>query len=233
MNTAPYELKRRIRLLVAAAGAITVCLGATPSSAQTPLATVVVYEVAESLTFKGRAHKNGTTAEEFQRRLAEASLLGKAPWITAAAGTPFASADFLVARANSAVNLTTGVGPVRGAFNLLTDLDKDRNSLDTLLVIENGKIEGTLDLTTAMQGFAKLTGTWKIDKQVNGSLAGFFLIAFPMPGAPGYWYLNLVPGSCAAGSTELSIPGAQVCSVTPEETLLGIPLTKAVFTFFD
>jgi hypothetical protein len=227
MNTAPSELKRRIRLLVAVAGAITVCLGATPSPAQTPLATVVVYEVAESLTFKGKAHKNATTPQEFQRRLAEASLLGKAPWIAPAAGTPFASAHFLVARANSAVNLDTGVGPVSGAFNLLTDLDPTRDSLDTLLVIETGKIDGTLDLTTATMGFARLAGTWKIDGQVKGTLAGFFLIAFPLPNTPGYWYVNLGPGSCAEPSS------AQICPVTADETLLGIPLTKAVFTFFD
>jgi hypothetical protein len=223
-------------------GLVVVSVGVLPAvaSAQTPVATAVLYEVAEALKFKGP--KAATDPDSFKRRLAEATLLGKD--IQGAPGTPFFGAQFITADARSAVNLITGVGPISGTFDLLADLDPTRNSLDTLVITATATLHGTLDLSTATQGYAVASGDYKIKGRkpaVAGPFQGLFLIPFqvPIPGLENqYWYLDLGPtqGLCN-GRTDLPIgpnyAPVSVCPLADYEFSLGIPLTKAVFVLFD
>ena len=200
-------------------------LGPTTADAQSPVATVVIYEVAEALRFKGP--KAATSPTELRRRLAEATLLGKD--VQGREGTVFAGAQFIIVDAQSNVDLRTGVGPIRGTFDLLLDTDPMRESLDTLVITASGSLRGTLDLTTAVQGYAGVHGRWEARRaRARGTFNGVFLIPFLVVDT--YYYLDLGLVPCAAGGTTLPIgPGpVPVCPLRPDEFSLGIPLTKAV-----
>lgn len=200
-------------------------LGPTTAHAQSPVATVVIYEVAEALRFKGP--KAATSPTELRRRLAEATLLGKD--VQGQPGTVFSGVQFIVVDAQSNVDLSTGVGPIRGTFDLLIDTDPARESLDTLVITASGSLRGTLDLTTAQQGYAGVNGRWEARRaRARGTFSGVFLIPFLVVDT--YYYLDLGLVPCAAGGTTLPIgPGpVPVCPLRPDEFSLGIPLTKAV-----
>ncbi len=198
--------------------------------AESPVATVVLYEVAEALRFKGP--KAATSRTELRRRLAEATLLGKD--LYAQPGTIFAAAQFIVADAASNVDLRTGVGPLRGTFDLLVDQDPGRESLDTLVITASGSLRGVLDLTTAQQGYATVRGRWEVRHQrARGTFSGIFLIPFEAQGT--YFYLDLGPIPCASSTTLPIGPNGSlvpVCPLQPDEFSLGIPLTKAVVVLF-
>ncbi|MCL6432538.1 MAG: hypothetical protein K6V36_17025 [Anaerolineae bacterium] len=150
-------------------------LGPTTADAQSPVATVVIYEVAEALQFKGP--KAATSPTELRRRLAEATLLGKD--VQGREGTVFAGAQFIIVDAQSNVDLRTGVGPIRGTFDLLVDTDPTRESLDTLVITASGSLRGTLDLTTAVDGYAGAHGRWEARRaRARGTFNGVFLIPF-------------------------------------------------------
>lgn len=200
-------------------------LGPTTADAQSPVATVVIYEVAEALRFKGP--KAATSPTELRRRLAEATLLGKD--VQGQPGTVFSGAQFIIIDAQSNVDLSTGVGPIRGTFDLLIDTDPARESLDTLVITASGSLRGTLNLTTAQQGYAAVNGRWEARRaRARGTFNGLFLIPFLVVDT--YYYLDLGLVPCAAGGTTLPIgPGpVPVCPLRPDEFSLGIPLTKAV-----
>src|SRR5262249_58483696 len=119
--------------------------------------------------------------------LAQASLLGTE--VVALVPNPvFVTGAFVKADASSAVDLSTGRGPVRGKIQLLTDTDSTRNSLDTLLVTGELEIRGELDLTTAaVTATAPIAGTWRVEyRRERGSYRGIFLIPFKMGGT--YYY---------------------------------------------
>jgi hypothetical protein len=229
-----WTARRRALAVAALLVAAPVVLGPAAAGAEAPVATVVLYEVAEALRFKGP--KSATSPEQLRRRLAEATLLGKD--VQGRPGSIFAGASFIVADAVSAVDLRTGVGPIRGTFDLLVDTDPDRASLDTLVITASGDLRGTLDLTTAEQGYAAVRGRWTARRRPEGgTFEGVFLIPFLVPLTGTYFYLDLgpTPGTCP-GATGLPIgPGGRsvpVCPLQPEEFSLGIPLTKAVITLF-
>lgn len=195
-----------------------------PAVAQVPIAKAVAYEVAEALKFKGT--RTATDPEDFTRRIASATLLGKSvtPLVP---GTPFDDAAFVAASASSRVSLATMTGPISGSFDLLADMDPTRNSLDTLVIVASGSLRGQLDLSTATEGYATMSGTYKLRGQPGARFEGIFLIPFPVPGLPGYWYLDAGPdaGTCVS-------PVAGLCPLGSDEYSLGIPLTKAVVVFF-
>ncbi|HXG03128.1 MAG TPA: hypothetical protein VNO23_06940 [Candidatus Binatia bacterium] len=200
-------------------------LGPTTADAQSPVATVVIYEVAEALRFKGP--KAATSPTELRRRLAEATLLGKD--VQGREGTVFSGAQFIIVDAQSNVDLSTGVGPIRGTFDLLIDTDPARESLDTLVITGSGSLRGTLDLTTAQQGYAGVHGRWEARRaRARGTFNGVFLIPFLVVDT--YYYLDLGLVPCASGGAMLPIGPAPVpvCPLRPDEFSLGIPLTKAV-----
>jgi len=224
------------RVSLVATVAAVVGLGPTASFAQTtPLASTVLYEVNESLRFlKGHPKEehrasasdaNDPTA--IARRLAKASLLGKEVH-PLRPNDLFQEGAFIQAEANSNVNLNTGKGPLTGKFLLLADTDPDRESLDTLLVTDNGPVKGELDLTTAMQGYAALSGRWSTkDKTHEGTFQGLFLIPFLV--GDQYYYADL--GLDGPGSNCGSPSG--ICPLRDYEFALGIPLTKALILFSE
>ena len=201
-------------------------LGPTAVDAQAPVATVVIYEVAEALRFKGP--NAATSPVEFRRRLAEATLLGKD--IQGRPGTIFGGAQFIIVDARSNVDLNTGVGPIRGTFDLLLDTDPSRESLDTLVITGSGSLRGTLDLSTAQQGYAGVRGRWEAHRaRARGTFQGAFLIPFRVMDT--YYYLDLGLSPCPDGARLPVGPGNSLvpaCPLRADEFSLGIPLTKAV-----
>ncbi len=205
------------------------------SYAGDPAFRLVMYEVTEALVLKPAKGKDTDAGLAFARRMATASLLGTDVKVLGS-GVP-SLGTFAVADATSNVDLNTasknfGTGPVSGTIQTLTDIDPNRNSLDTLLVTQTIDIKATLDLTPALalhpMPLANISGTWKSKSLgLQGTFTGVFQIAFQYPGLPGSWYLNLGGGSCRADSVAVG----PMCSVTQDENLLGIPLTKAVITF--
>src|SRR5213078_1112636 len=128
--------------------------------------------------------------------------------------------------ASSAVDLGTGHGPVKGTIQLLTDIDPNRNSLDTLLVTGEINIRGDLDLTTAsVTATAPITGTWRGEyRRERGSYRGVFLIPFNMGGT--YYYQNpadVLPGFACKGLVDDFGPWGKFCRVDSTEFVLGIP----------
>ena len=200
------------------------------ASAQEPVASAVLYEVNEALRFlKPKSRDTAGSRLDFARRLARASLLGKEVKPTGVHDL-FKEGQFIQAEANSAVSMNTWTGPITGRMHLLVDLDPNRESLDTLMVEVDARIRGTLDLTTAAQGYASLGGTWNSGgkgTRREGTMQGLFLIPFAMDGK--YFYVDLGVGGpgTLCGSPE------GLCRLGDDEYALGIPLTKLVVAFFE
>lgn len=212
-----------------------------PPEAQ-PVATAVLYEVNEALKFvKGgrrgerRQHLRDSAAD-VARRLADASLLGLDVKPLAPSDI-FKAGSFIQADAKSNVDLSVGKGPINGKLKLLTDVDPTRESLDTLVIDSEALIRGELDLTTATQGFAKMTGRWAAVRRLQaGTFQGVFLIPFQVEGDDRYFYLDIAGPVEPCESPGTVTMGEQVLPVCPLESFefaLGIPLTKAVVTFFN
>lgn len=194
--------------------------------AGTPVGSAVLYEVNEALgLIKGR---RGVSADQLGLRLAKASLLGKEVHALAS-DSPFSLGSFIQSDATSSVSLKTGMGPINGSLLLLTDTDPTRNSLDTLKVSVAGNVSGTLDLTTATQGFARMSGQWRFRAlKRSGTVEGVFLIPFQL-GDGNYYYVNLGPDGpgTVCGIRE------SLCPLADDEFSLGIPLTKLLVTFSE
>src|SRR5438552_8766326 len=201
-----------------------------PARAETPVARVTLYEVNEALRLKAVRHDD---TSELKRRLAQASLLGT-DVVAVGPKSVFVTGAFVKADASSAVDLGTGHGPVKGTIQLLTDIDPNRNSLDTLLVTGELNIRGDLDLTTAsVTATAPITGTWRAEyRRERGNYRGVFLIPFNMGGT--YYYQNpadVLPGFACKGLVDDFGPWGKFCRVDSTEFVLGIPLTKALLLF--
>jgi|SRR3989440_1389168 len=201
-----------------------------PARAETPVARVTLYEVNEALRLKAVRHDD---TSELKRRLAQASLLGT-DVVAVGPKSVFVTGAFVKADASSAVDLGTGHGPVKGTIQLLTDIDPNRNSLDTLLVTGEIDIRGDLDLSTAsVTATAPITGTWRAEyRRERGNYRGVFLIPFNIGGT--YYYQNpadVFPGFTCKGAVEDFGPWGKFCRVDSTEFVLGIPLTKALLLF--
>lgn len=219
--------------LAGVVAAVTVWLAPGLAAAQAPVAAVVMYEVAESLTFKVPKHTDDLA--QAKRRLATATLIGRTivPF-TADPASPWTGAQFMSAHAQSTISLVSGTGPIRGTFDVLKDLDPTRESLDTLVVMSSGQLHGVLDLSTSLSGFASTSGTWQVKKS-KGTFAGVFVVPFPFEG--GYAYVDLT-GPMGLAQLGLSFcdssravdlgGGTPGCRLGSEEFALGIPLTKAL-----
>jgi hypothetical protein len=214
-----------------------------PASAQEPVASAILYEVNEALRFVKRGARDTERPRErrpdtaeIARRVARASLLGREV-VPVGTHPLFKAGSFIQADATSNVNLATGKGPITGKLKLLSDIDPTRESLDTLVIDHEAFVRGELDLTTAMQGYATLSGHWwSVRKpRAEGTLQGFFLIPFLMPGDERYFYLDLgLPAAPCPKPEVVYLPDpVLVCAVEPDEYALGIPLTKLVVTFLE
>src|SRR5437660_3217540 len=157
-----------------------------PARAETPVALMTRYQVNEAVRLKAVRHYD---TSERKRRLAQAALLGT-DVVAVGPKAVFVTGAFVKADASSAVGLGTGHGPVKGTIQLLTDIDPNRNSLDTLLVTGEIDIRGDLDLSTAsVTATAPITGTWRAEyRRERGNYRGVFLIPFKMVGT--YYYQN-------------------------------------------
>ena len=228
-----------MRKLVTAA--LAVWLAPAASYAQVPVASAVLYEVNEALRFMKQRTRQVEQAppdtSDLARRVARASLLGREVKALGGSHPIFTDGSFIQADATSSVDLSSGTGPINGRLKVLTDLDPTRNSLDTLVVSADAYIRGTLDLTTAAQGYASLGGHWTSLRPFRyGTFQGLFLIPFQAAGDERYFYLELgLEGDpCAAPEVvDLNGQSVMVCPLESFEFALGIPLTKAVVTFFE
>jgi len=209
----------------AAIAAVLAWLVPSPVSAETPVGTAVLYEVNEALRLI-KPRKPVSTAD-LSLRLAKASLLGKE--VRALTDdSPFALGSFVQAEATSGVNLNTGKGPIAGSLLLLNDIDPTRESIDTLKVSVAGNVSGTLDLSTATQGFARMNGQWRFRTlKRTGTFDGVFLIPFEVDGH--YFYVNLGPDGPGTACDSFD----SLCPLVDDEFSLGIPLTKLLVTFLE
>jgi hypothetical protein len=219
----------KISRLAGVVAAVAIWVAPSLASAHQPVAAVIMYEVAEAMSFKGSLQGSPT------RRLADATLLGnKIVPLTTDPTSPWANAEFITALALSDVSLATGKGPIVGTFNLLKDVDPTRESLDTLVVTASGSVLGVLDMSTADLGYAATSGTWQM-KTSKGIFAGVFVVPFPY--GDGYAYLD---PTASLHLDQLGVPfcdstravtlpdGTKLCLLGSEEFALGIPLTKLV-----
>lgn len=217
----------------------------SPALAQGPVvAKIQGYEVAEHIKFLGGA----MNVANFERRFAETALISDD---IVGAVPPFIGAQFADAHATSVVSATTGLGRITGTFNILQDFDPTTNLLSTLQVVAQGKISGTLDLSTILTtATAPVSGVWSFKgKDLHGTFQGVFLVPIfvgVIPGLDtGYVYIDVDPAanSCRTdtspeGGAEVSLPLGPggtlvaVCPVHKKEFLLGFPLTKLVLFLF-
>ncbi len=228
MKARRFVVSRVLAAIVLLASAL--LLVASPSVAQAQYATVVAYEVAEHLKFKGGAGE----PDNFKIRFAKATLLGQIVQAAPDAGNPFVVGGFIDADARSFVK-ATGTGSIIGTFNTLQDFDGDASKLlATMEVTASGSLHGELDLTTALQGYAQVSGKWRVSHKKKGTFQGIFLIPFQV-GPDSFAYLDIGPlaGVCP-GRFQLSADpnGPFGCPVSQDEILLGFPLTKAVLVLF-
>jgi hypothetical protein len=249
---------------VAAAFVATLLVTLVPASAsaQGSGTRVVLYEVWEALELRGPI-KNADP-EAFRRRFADAGLLGTAPE-GASADSVFGHADAVVAEATSNVDINprsrqAGTGPIRGEFQLLRFMNPNRPddvapNLAELVVIAEGRLQGTLDLRPAIGGVAPIapvSGTWQL-KGENGRqnrFDGLFLIPVSLP--PDLMGLSfyVVPSELASSGVACTanvppaildaleqlppelrfvVPaGFTTCLLEAHEFVLGFALTKAV-----
>jgi hypothetical protein len=181
-------------------------VGLVPASAparedreETSFATVVLWEVQEYLRLK-----QGGFRDNIMFRLANATLVGDAtdglcpPSPAGAEPVPCA----MDARARSAVNTETGVGPIAGNFNILVDTDPASPLLSDLVLFATGSLEGTLDLRPVVLAqqtggafggpVAPASGRWRSrNLDARGRFVGGFLIPVPAPCDLGFAYVNL------------------------------------------
>lgn len=227
------------RWLVMAAIAV-VMSGPLAARAETPIAQVTLYEVDEALRFK----KAGHDTDAVQARLAQASLLGSARDVCALpitngecanANGIFRTGAFVKADASSNVNVATLRGPVNGTINLLYDMDKSRNSLDTLVITSVLEIKGELDLTPTASKIpmAPIQGQWRVSRgHQRGSYSGVFLIPFDIGGG-NYAYLDPAQFGFKCKVQPNALAAYGLCPVDSTEFVLGIPMTKALLTFSE
>ncbi len=214
----------------------------TPGLAQAQIAKIQGYEVAEHIKFLGGA----MTPTNFNRRFADSALLSDDVVGSVDPFLPNPGKKFADARATSRVSAKTGKGPIVGTFNILEDFDPTTNLLSTLQVVAQGRINGTLDLSTIFTtATAPVSGKWRIDghRGLHGKFQGTFAVPIPHPVSPtGYVYINIDPSTAtpcrtAAGpetGAAINVPlvPVPVCVVDPKEFLLGFPLTKLVLFLF-
>jgi len=144
--------------------------------AEEPFATVTAWEIQEFLRFK-----TGDDEDSIVRRLANATLVGHATHGLCAL-TPGQDPCALDGRARSSVDLSTGLGPISGTFDILFDTNPGSPLLMDLVIAGTVELEGVLDLRAALGGapVAFASGTWKSKKlHARGTFTATFLIPIP------------------------------------------------------
>lgn len=144
----------------------------------------------------------------------------------------------ITATASDRINLATGVGPVFAKFSILIPGD---NSVDgSELVIAEGSLHGTIDLSPAVLGsnrvlipLGTLTAEWSArgsrggpldGLRADGRLIGTFRLPFSEPGLEGAFYLLEPPTATTPG---VAVP------VVNDELSLGVPTVRLELNFFE
>jgi len=184
--------------------------------AEEPFATVTAWEIQEFLRFK-----TGDDGDSLTRRLGNATLVGQATdGLCALAGQSPCALD---GRARSSVDLSTGLGPISGTFDILLDTNPGSPLLMDLVLAGTVELDGVLDLRPALGGapVAFASGTWKSRKlHARGSFTATFLI--PVPD-----FLAGAPGACGATVFAYVNPFTQSFDcLTLGDFSLGAPVVK-------
>lgn len=198
-------------------------LTSSAALADGPFGKVTAWEIQEFLLFK-----TGDDEDSIIRRLATATLVGHATdGLCALVGQNPCAID---GRAQSSVDVSTGVGTITGTFDILLDTNPDGPLLMDLVLAGKVKLHGTLDLRPAflfMKGMggapvALASGTWRSrELGAQGGFTATFLIPIPSPACSpplglGFAYYN-----------PLASPLLFQC-LTPNDFSLGAPVVKAV-----
>ncbi len=190
--------------------------------AEEPFATVTAWEIQEFLRFR-----TGDDDDSITRRVANATLVGQATdGLCELVGQDPCAID---GRARSSVDLSTGLGPISGTFDILFDMDPGSPLLMDLVHAGTAEFHGVLDLRPALlfnvnplaPGAAPVafaSGTWKSKKlHARGTFTATFLIPIPDPF-----------GTCGGGPAyfnPLASPVVYQC-LTLGDFSLGAPVVK-------
>lgn len=226
------------KLLGAAVGVgMTIVIGAAaPAGAQGDPPNATVYELTESQRIRGH---------RVVKRAAASALAG---WVLP--GTAICTPE-LVARyglattgcyvnihATNTIDLSTGIGPVRGTFDVLV---QDRNLVDAPeTVVMSGMLDGDMDLSAAVLSnvpLGTISGTWRAtgskgtpveDATLRGSFTGIFRLPFVLCTDGSDPTQNL--GCPLTPPLYLVSPPAGVVPLQPTEYALGVPAVRLELT---
>ena len=200
--------------------------------AQTPYASVVVYEVREGIQCNPGGGTtpdcsgSDTSAKGFGTRIADATLLGGLSSLPGGAmgGAHGEFTGGVSIEAASILSKIDWTGPIHGKWSVV-QIPQVGGKILTLT------ISGQLDLSPAMFHripLAPIDGHWRGTKgtlNAGGTFAGVFLIPFFCGVGPtSFCYLELDP---ATGE-----PTGGVVYVESNETVGGVPLVKLVVSLF-
>ncbi len=194
------------------------------TAAQARCENAVLYELTESMKFRGGDVK----------RQATAALGGTASVGTSICPAAFAAALGLKACSMNAtatdnVDLSTGTGPATGQFAVVIDAENPDVDGPELVVLE-GTLTGTIDLSPAFGlgsptgqriPLGTIVGTWRATGTPGGPLAGLavggafhgtFRLPFPSPvdGTPSYLLDPLTGSTRAVAPNEYALGAAMV-----------------------
>lgn len=191
--------------------------------AEEPFATVTAWEIQEFLRLR-----TGDDDDSVTRRVANATLVGHATGgLCVLVGQDPCAID---GRARSSVNLSTGLGPISGTFDVLFDMDTASPLLMDLVLAGTADLDGVLDLRPALlfnvnplaSGAAPVafaSGTWKSKKlHARGTFMATFLIPIPD-------FLAACPAVGLAYYNPLATPVVYEC-LGPGDFSLGAPVVK-------
>ncbi|HEV8642599.1 MAG TPA: hypothetical protein VGV13_16025 [Methylomirabilota bacterium] len=186
----------------------------------------VLYEATETMKLK-----QGRTVVS---RTATAALMGWVSagtslcpnWLAAALNVP---ACGVTALANDNISLATGQGPVGGKFTVIVQGDNPVDGPE--LVIAEGSLRGTIDLSAAVLGgvpLGTISGRWSArgtrggpldGLRRGGTFSGTFRLPFVMPSDP--------------TKTPLYLGDKGPVAIALHEYSLGVPTVRLELTFVD
>lgn len=200
----------------------------------------VLYELTESQKIMNR---------KVTKRTDSSALAG---WVKP--GTPICPADvaqklgltrgcYVNVKAINRLNLTSGVGPVSGTFDVLV---QDHNAVDAPEIVAlSGTLDGQMDLSQAVQNVAPIgtvSGTWDARAarggpmesvgRVRGTFTGVFRLPLIVPSPAGCVTADGDTSTCDQDSLDPVYQGASggFVKVKATEYALGIPAVKLELT---
>ncbi len=225
------------RLLGAAVGVgMAIVIGAAaPAGAQGDPPNATVYELTESQRIRGHRVVKRSAASALAGWVQPGSAICTAA-IVARYGLE-TTGCYVNIHATNRIDLATGLGPVRGTFDVLV---QDRNVVDAPeSIVMSGTLEGDMDLSAAVLGdppvpLGTIVGTWRATGNTGtpvegATLGGPFTGIFRLP-----FVLCLDGSSPTAESTCALTPPlylidpetSDVVPLAPTEFAIGIPAVR-------